>query len=446
MTYAQLVLLQKYLSQYTNIQKAKRIGENTILLRFDREHEFGFVMSRGESMVYRSVQKPFLQNYNAPFDNVLESLVSHSKINSVKIVANDRILQFNLTSKGSYKSKNIALQFEFTGRHTNVILLDENEQIIEALRHIDATKSFRIVRPGITLLPLKKREQKKTENIQDIEKILDQNYHDLTQKKINAVKQNLIADVERKLKRISNRLNTLPDEQELQEEMRRYTLFGELALANLHNIKSFDKHLKTIDYEGNEIIVELPNNIAKNRIPDHFFMLSKKRKNRAKHIHLERENLTSKMLFLERLKNMIETAGDMQELSPFIPHKTTQKREKKKDEEGEVFWIQEYKVIVGKNQNENKKLLALAKANDIWMHIQGIPSSHVIIKTDKQSVPETVINQAAKLCIDFSTKNAGEYTVNYTKRKFVKPQEGANVLYTNYTSLHITKEGVEIRS
>ena len=445
-TYSELVLLQKYLSQYTTIQKAKRIGENTILLRFDRDYEFGFMMTRGESTVYRSTQNPFLQNYNAPFDNALESLITHSKIRSIEIVANDRVLRFNLESKSSYKSKNIALQFEFTGRHTNVILLDENEQIIEALRHIDASKSFRVVRPGVTLLPLKQREQKETQSDHDIEKIVDQNYRDLTQKKIDATKQNLTAEVERKLKKVLKRLDALPNEEKLEEEIEKYTLYGGITLANLHAIQPFDKVLKTLDYEGNEITIELPSDTPKNRIPDHFYLLAKKRKNRAKHIYLERENLESKIDFLNRLKTMIATASDMQELSTFIPHKTAQKKEKNRNEDGEVFWVQGYKIIVGKNQNENKKLLALAKANDIWMHIQGIPSAHVIIKTDKQSIPNEVLMRSARLCVDFSTKNAGEYTVDYTKRKFVKPQEGSNVFYTNYESIRVTKEGIEIRS
>ncbi|MDY0195946.1 MAG: hypothetical protein RBR33_07810, partial [Sulfurovaceae bacterium] len=77
---------------------------------------------------------------------------------------------------------------------------------------------------------------------------------------------------------------------------------------------------------------------------------------------------------------------------------------------------------------------------------QGIPSSHVIIKTDKQSIPQSVIRNAAKLCVDFSTDKAGEYKVDFTKRKFVKPGEDANVLYNNYETIIITKEGIEIRS
>jgi len=100
---------------------------------------------------------------------------------------------------------------------------------------------------------------------------------------------------------------------------------------------------------------------------------------------------------------------------------------------------------VGRNSKENQKLLEIAKANDVWMHVRDIPSSHVIIRTDKQNIPESVLKNAAKLCVDFSVKNPGDYEVDYTKRKFVKVQEGSNVLYNKYDTISVTKEGVEIR-
>jgi predicted ribosome quality control (RQC) complex YloA/Tae2 family protein len=79
------------------------------------------------------------------------------------------------------------------------------------------------------------------------------------------------------------------------------------------------------------------------------------------------------------------------------------------------------------------------------MHIRDVPSSHVIIRTDKQNLPDSVLKSAAKLCVDFSVKSPGDYEVDYTKRKFVKVQEGSNVLYNKYDTIRITKEGIEIR-
>ena len=84
-------------------------------------------------------------------------------------------------------------------------------------------------------------------------------------------------------------------------------------------------------------------------------------------------------------------------------------------------------------------MLKNAKAKDIWMHLKDRPSAHVIISTDKQQLPERLIEAAAKLCVDFSVFEKGSYLVDYTPRREVRVQEGANVLYTNYKTLSIQK-------
>jgi len=178
---------------------------------------------------------------------------------------------------------------------------------------------------------------------------------------------------------------------------------------------------------------------------DHYFNLSKRARAKAKNVHIEQENLSSKKEFYENIYYALEQANTPYELELLVPKRAKSLRKKEKLREGELFWIEDYKVMVGRNSNENQKLLSLAKSNDIWMHTREIPGSHVIIRTDKQNLPESVLNAAAKLCVDFSTNHPGNYLVDYTKRKFVKIQEGSSVEYDKYHTLAILKEGVEIR-
>jgi predicted ribosome quality control (RQC) complex YloA/Tae2 family protein len=114
-------------------------------------------------------------------------------------------------------------------------------------------------------------------------------------------------------------------------------------------------------------------------------------------------------------------------------------KKEKPNEAYEIFWIEGYKVMLGKNEKGNIALLKDARARDIWLHLQGRPSAHVIITTDKQRVPMNVIESAAKLCVDFSVYGAGKYLVDYTPRRDVNIQEGANVLYSKYETLAVDK-------
>jgi len=442
----ELKAIAKRLDQFTFISRARRIEDNTLEIMFDKSESYFFNMTRGHSFVYKAPSQRPLQGYNAPFDTLLHSLLSGSKLIHIEVPNDDRILRFSIAPKSSYKDKIIYLQLEFTGKNTNAILIDENEVIIEALRHIDADSSFRVIRPGMELLPIPPHERKEEgKEIADVDAYLEKKFTEVQRKKLLEMKKQKLSVTAKKSQKLAQLLERLPDEEDLAQEEQKYKSYANLILANLYQIKPYDTKLNTYDFEGNEISIKLPKNIKVNRISDYFFNLAKRAKNKAKNIHIEKENLESKKAFYDNIYYALEQAKEPYELELLVPKRGKSQRKKEKLKEGELFWIEDYKVLVGRNSNENQKLLAIAKANDLWMHIRDIPSSHVIIKTDKQNLPESVIQAAAKLCVDFSVKNPGDYEVDYTKRKFVKTQEGSNVLYNKYDTIRITKEGVEIR-
>ena len=435
-----------YLKSYDFIAEARRVDDNSVEIIFDKRDSIFFNMTRGHSFVYiRDSIKP-IQSYKAPFDNLLHSLLAYSKIVSIEVPNNDRILRLTIAPKSSYKEKIVVVQFEFTGKNTNIILLDENEVIIEALRHIDSNSSFRVVRPSLELLPLPPYERKEeSQEVESVEKLLRDNWIVYEKKRIESIKKQKLLSIQKKIDKLSNLLNKLPNNEKLEEEAQKYRNYGNIILANLYQIKPYDKKLKAYDFDGDEISINLPKNIVINRISEYYFNLAKRAKNRAKNVYIEEENLSSKLSFYQNIYHSANSAKDAYELELLIPKRAKAQRKKERLKECELFWIEDYKVLVGRNSIENQKLLQLAKANDIWMHIKDIPSSHVIIRTDKQNLPKSVIESAAKLCVDFSLQNAGEYEVDYTKRKFIKVQEGSNVFYNKYETIRVRKEGVEIR-
>ena len=442
----ELKAIAKRLNDFTFISRARRIEDNTIELMVDKKESYFFNMTRGHSFSYKAPSQRPLQGYNAPFDTLLHSLLSGSKLLSVDVPNGDRVLRFTIAPKSSYKDKIIYFQLEFTGKNTNAILVDDNEVIIEALRHIDADSSFRVIRPGMELLdipPFERTEDPK--EIVDIDAYLSQKFADIQAKKLLEVKKQKLSTVAKKIKKFEQLLNKLPNKEKLETHAKEHNNTGNLILANLYQIKPYDTKLKTYDFEGKEVTINLPKNVKVNRMSDYYFNLSKRAKSKAKNVHIEQENLSSKMSFYENIYYALEQANTPYELELLVPKRAKSLRKKEKLREGELFWIEDYKVMVGRNSNENQKLLSLAKSNDIWMHTREIPGSHVIIRTDKQNLPESVLSAAAKLCVDFSTNHPGNYLVDYTKRKFVKVQEGSSVEYDKYQTIPVLKEGVEIR-
>ena len=173
-----------------------------------------------------------------------------------------------------------------------------------------------------------------------------------------------------------------------------------------------------------------------------FFKRSKKAKQKALGLFRERENLTEKIHHLELFAHTVRNSQTPEEIALLFPAKiagTKTKAHTKISDGIEEFWIEGIKVSLGKSEKGNIELLQRSRARDIWFHLKDRPSAHVIVTTDKQQLPKNILEAAAKLCVDFSVFEKGSYLVDYTPRREVRVQEGANVLYNNYNTLVIDK-------
>ncbi len=99
------------------------------------------------------------------------------------------------------------------------------------------------------------------------------------------------------------------------------------------------------------------------------------------------------------MQRAIDKCEDESEINILLPRQKKIKKGKKEQKSYESFFIEGFKVMLGKNEKGNIELLKEAKKRDIWFHIKDISSSHVIIRTDKTTIPQSVIDFAAKICV-----------------------------------------------
>lgn len=102
-----------------------------------------------------------------------------------------------------------------------------------------------------------------------------------------------------------------------------------------------------------------------------------------------------------------------------------------------------FSILVGRNNLQNDQLtLKLATKEDIWLHVQKMPGTHVIIQNGKQSVPERTLLEAAETAAYFSRASvAGEgakVAVDYCPAGHVRKPSGSRpgkVIYDRYQTL-----------
>jgi len=440
MKHYELKALKNYFLTYQNIRHIKRINNNTIKIEFSKDEAIFFDMTKGNASAYiKKNSSNSKKDFKAPFDVVLEKKFTNCDISKVYLKNDDKILNIEVFAKSKYKKEIVTISLEFTGKNTNIILLNENNIILEALRHIDEFTSTRVVKVGINLEDLAKPnfkfEQKECLNIKEV---LQDVYIKKEQKEILNLKKQKINQIEKQKKKIQRILDNLEDVKVLKEKSQDLYEKGNLILSNLHNIKAYDKKVTLIDFNNKKVEISLNAKYPSPSVYANFlFSSAKKYKQKANFQYLEEKNLSLKIEFYNRMINTINEQTSIENIEFYLPKKDKKQTKTKKAQPYQSFFIDGYKIMLGRDERENIYLLHNSKASDFWFHLQGEVSSHVIVVNTKKEIPRNIIEQAASICARFSKDSSGVYVVDYTQRRNVKIQTKANVLYNPYNTLTI---------
>ena len=101
-----------------------------------------------------------------------------------------------------------------------------------------------------------------------------------------------------------------------------------------------------------------------------------------------------------------------------------------------------FEILVGRSNVQNDEItFHLARRTDLWLHVQKLHGSHVIIRTDGVELPPKTLEEAAALAAYYSQgREAGTIPIDITQVRNVKKPSGAMpgaVLYTDYSTLFI---------
>ena len=162
------------------------------------------------------------------------------------------------------------------------------------------------------------------------------------------------------------------------------------------------------------------------------------------------EYLRNAAYFAEEIRERKELLALQEELkSTGIDKYGKQERKKKQTsasaDEPALYSLEGCRVWIGRNSRQNEALtLHRAGKNDLWLHAQKIPGSHVVIETGDGLPPESVIEKAASWAAWFSKgKNDKKVSVDCTRIRYVKKIKNAPpglVSYTHQKTLAVIPE------
>ncbi len=254
-------------------------------------------------------------------------------------------------------------------------------------------------------------------------------------------KRKLISIVKKTDDKLKKRRKIIEEKQKNCADAETVKIKGELILANHYKIKRGDDCLNTVNYyDGSEVSIPLDKTLTPSQNAEKYYKRYNKEKRTLAALIPQIEELEKEVDYVKSLYSFIESAEKLDDLISvenelkevgFI--KSTEKRKKKKlPEKYDTFTVDGVTVKVGKNNVGNDELTFSADRNFYWLHVKGYHSAHVIVCDAAPS--ENVLKIAAEICAYRSeAKNGGKTEVDYTKKKYVKKPQGANLGFVNYT-------------
>lgn len=272
------------------------------------------------------------------------------------------------------------------------------------------------------------------------------------------------ADLSRILKntteRLSRKLNLQRADLKKCADRETLRIKGDLLQANLYRIKKGAAAVTVenfYDENGAEIMIALDPAVSPAQNAQRFYKEYNKAKVREQKLKEQIALAEEELLYIESVSDALSRATGEEELSLIRSelfeqgYIKAQKGRRMKEKPLPPLTYQSkdgFTILVGRNNRQNDLLtLKTANKNDIWLHTKNIPGSHVIICSNGREVPDSTIEEAARLAASHSkARESSQVPVDYTAVKNVSKPQGAKpgrVIYVGYKTVYVTPSSNE---
>jgi len=222
------------------------------------------------------------------------------------------------------------------------------------------------------------------------------------------------------------------------DDAAQYRTFGDLLMAYSTQIKGGDR-VSLEDFSGNPLEIPLDATLSPLQNAEKYYTRAKRLEaNAEKARGLEPQTRAELEGLRQELVNLEQTAlPDLLAQQRKTRAKGPQVGSRFRSPSGTEVWV-------GRSSKENDFLTRSAHSEDLWFHAQGIPGSHVILRTAGQNPALPDLLFAAQLAAFYSkAKGEKNIPVDYAPKKNVwRPRKAAagQVLYTGGKTLFVDAE------
>lgn len=289
---------------------------------------------------------------------------------------------------------------------------------------------------------------------------LERHFEDLeTSAEIEGLRARLVGPLQRVLLAREVALAELHQAQDTARNAGDLQTKGELILAYAHGMEAGQSVLEVPDYEGNPMQITLDPERSAVENATRYFDRAKAAKSRLGFVNEQSKRLESERVQVMSALRQAEDAtklSDLQDLFELARERrwlhvsTTARTPEERPFDGhrvrERIGPGGVRVLFGENATSNDYLTQrVARPNDIWLHVRGATSAHVVILTANR--PERIGPEALRFAAEIAVQNSaakhsGYVSVDYTLKKYVRKPRGAKagaVVYTHEKTIAVER-------
>jgi predicted ribosome quality control (RQC) complex YloA/Tae2 family protein len=388
----------------------------------------------------------------SPFALALKSELGHIQLRSITKDSHDRIVRFSFRGEDELGQR-VARTFiaQLTGRAANLFLLDDQENIVRALRpgrgagqavgqKYEAPQDATDTGHRRQTTPLEKGDCKTFSEAADAHYRQREAAHASDARAATARN-----DLRKQITQQQKLLKTLERDLATHADAEAHKRMGDLLLANISNANRRGNEVEVIDYftDGSPVItvqVDADASLSEEAARS-FARYAKSKRARqeiAKRIGLVKIEL-EKLLARQTELEQVISGGNEEALALFIGSKksvapagaggsSSRKTAQKIPGVRRYLSSDGYEILVGRAARDNDHLtFRIAKPHDLWLHSADYPGSHVVVRNPaRKEIPHRTLVEAAQLAAYFcQARKDAKVPVHYTQRKFLAKPKGA---------------------
>jgi predicted ribosome quality control (RQC) complex YloA/Tae2 family protein len=441
------------LSDFLSNARVERVfqgqeGGLYLLLQRDRK-KYTLLLSPDRSLprMHLVSEKPRSDGTLHPFILALKSLLAGVRLKSVSLLNADRIVEMCFARS----SEEQRLVFELTGSSTNLFILDTDLRIVAAYHPVPLTEhATRTLLPGAHYaLPRKRTSLTPDKPLPVADEVLSPNKraevfyaHLAGERHLSRLRSEVNTGIHKAAAKIERKRVALAADLASAERADEFKEAGDLILANLRNLKTGMDHAELMGYDGRMAFVKLDPKRSPSKNAELKFKAYKKAKAGQQIISSRLQDAVEEASYLRSRLDSAEKAEDASALNAvrselaargYLREKrlgtgTGKASPPKKVPGFRTVVLRGWEILVGSSAAGNDYITTkLARPDDLWLHAEGLPGSHVLVRNAKRGeIPADVLVKAAALAAHYSKgRNADKVPVTYTKARHVKKPKGA---------------------